>query len=55
MRHVALLGALLLTGCFEAMDLVQERLAAPDMCPTPNGIALCDPAYQPPTAMLADR
>ena len=42
MRHAVLLLASLLTGCLEAADLVQERLAAPDYCRTPSGIALCD-------------
>ena len=52
MRYAAFLFALSLTGCLEAPDFVQERFAAPDYCPTPNGIALCHLNYRPPTAHL---
>jgi hypothetical protein len=42
--YVRLLGLamlLLLGGCLEAADLVQERYQAPPVCRTPSGVAVC--------------
>ena len=47
MRFVGLAALLILGGCLEAADLAQERLAAPDYCPTPDGITLCEPSGTP--------
>lgn len=42
MRFLRLAALLLLGGCIEAADLAQERITAPDYCPTENGIAICE-------------
>jgi hypothetical protein len=43
-RYLNLAIVLLLAGCLEAADLVEEKLVAPDYCPTPTGgLALCPP------------
>ena len=44
MRYLGLFAALMLAGCIEAADLAQERITAPDYCPTQNGIAICEDA-----------
>ena len=41
MRLAVIAAALLLAGCLEAADLVEERLVSPDTCQVPNGVALC--------------
>ncbi len=46
MRFVAVASLLLLGGCLEAIDLVEERLVSPPYCETANGIALCEPKTQ---------
>lgn len=43
MRFVMLASVLLLGGCLEAADLVEERLVSPATCVVPNGVALCGP------------
>jgi hypothetical protein len=43
-RLLSLVTVLLLSGCLEAIDLVQERVEAPPVCRTPNGVAVC-PGY----------
>jgi hypothetical protein len=44
MRFAGLAALLLLGGCLEAADLAQERITAPDYCPTQNGITICEDA-----------
>jgi hypothetical protein len=45
MTKFAVLAAtlLLLGGCLEAVDLVEERVVSPPTCVVPNGVALCGP------------
>lgn len=44
MRKLIALGiALLLSGCLEAYDLVEEKLGSPRYCHTPTSSALCEP------------
>ena len=50
MRYVALAGVLLLGGCLEAVDLVEEKLAAPAYCHTPTATTLCRPLEKLPEA-----
>jgi len=44
MRYLVLAGVVLLGGCLEAFDLVEEKLAAPRYCHTPTATTLCDPS-----------
>jgi len=47
MKYLALATVLLLAGCLEAFDLVEEKLAAPRYCHTPTATFLCQPPQQP--------
>ncbi len=41
MRYLAIAAVLLLAGCLEAADLVEEQIVSPAYCETPRGVALC--------------
>jgi hypothetical protein len=43
---VAFSSVLLLGGCLEAFDLVEEKLASPRYCHTPTATFLCEPPGQ---------
>ena len=49
MRYAPILIVLLLGGCLEAFDLVEEKLGSPRYCHTPTGTVLCE-QHQSPSA-----
>lgn len=43
LKFFGIAAVLLLGGCLEAADLVEERIVSPATCAVPNGVALCGP------------